>query len=108
MVTVSVAEWSKALDSSSNGSVRVGSNPTADIFEPFFDLLECVEIHSKSATDSVAEWLRRRPAKPMCSARVGSNPIAVDILKNENLPRDNKSATYRDRTCDLEVNSLTL
>ena len=29
---VSVAEWSKAPDSSSGGANRVGSNPTADTF----------------------------------------------------------------------------
>ena len=29
---VSVAEWSKASDSSSDGENRVGSNPTADMF----------------------------------------------------------------------------
>ena len=28
----SVAEWSKASDSSSDGAIRVGSNPTAVIF----------------------------------------------------------------------------
>ena len=29
---VSVAEWSKACDSSSHGEIRAGSNPAADIF----------------------------------------------------------------------------
>ena len=60
--------------------------------------------------DTVAEWLRRRPAKPMCSARVGSNPIGVEDFCEfpKNVDLNWQNATYRDRTCDLEVNSLTL
>ena len=82
----SVAEWSKASDSSSDGAIRVGSNPTAVIFaicraaavrNPSY-----VAVHALLSAfgDTVAEWLRRRPAKPMCSARVGSNPIGVVVL----------------------------
>ena len=78
---VSVAEWSKASDSSSDGANRVGSNPTADI-EIFtrsarFPRRQYGNCLVFSGRDTVAEWLRRRPAKPMCSARVGSNPIGV-------------------------------
>ena len=66
----SVAEWSKASDSSSDGAIRVGSNPTA----VNFFLAKVTTVYQRAKFQK----------------------------------SHSQNATYRDRTCDLEVNSLTL
>ena len=85
----SVAEWSKASDSSSDGAIRVGSNPTAVTsllpHRPICKVVFEVKLPLFIFIDTVAEWLRRRPAKPMCSARVGSNTIGVECFLNVHL-----------------------
>ena len=76
-----MAEWSKASDSSSDGAIRVGSNPTAvNLSYGRKEHNFRIGIRTLYLIDTVAEWLRRRPAKPMCSARVGSNPIGVECF----------------------------
>ncbi len=50
--SVSVAEWSKACDSSSHGEIRAGSNPAADIFNELIIkfLISLDEIYSFEKT----------------------------------------------------------
>jgi hypothetical protein len=60
--------------------------------------------------DSVAEWSKASDSSSDGAIRVGSNPTAVNFLLR-GAGREGthvQNATYRDRTCDLEVNSLTL
>ena len=78
-----MAEWSKASDSSSDGAIRVGSNPTAvNLSYGRKEHNFRIGFRTLYLIDTVAEWLRRRPAKPMFSARVGSNPIGVVLFLN--------------------------
>ena len=80
---VSLAERSKAPDSSSGGEIRVGSNPTADIY--CFGLvcsaaagrqsIECIKLKS-----GVAQWL----ACWAHNSKVGgSKPLSAMFFKSE-------------------------
>ena len=84
-----MAEWSKALDSSSSLSGGVGSNPTWTIFfqiknvlpelfsnlEKFYDNCCLIFVH-----DWLAEWSKALVLGTSLSGGKGSNPLSVIIF----------------------------
>ena len=74
--TGSVAEWSKALDSSSSLFGGVGSNPTWTIFFGFpYFVQDKLSYADTNINVNVAEWLRRQTWNLVGFARAGSNPV---------------------------------
>ena len=99
---VSLAERSKAPDSSSGGAIRVGSNPTADtcillfcnLFLPLhsfsvmpFAIQQSKVRFSKSLLVTVARLAQSVERQPFKLVVVGSSPTVGNISRLENLKK---------------------